>query len=111
MDYSLALRNFLNDEGLLRQMPARHRLRAHVYLWAAQGLEEGRRYTESEINGHIQRILAFRDPVTIRRALVDYGFLDRTPDGAAYWLREVQPTLQDIVPQPRPPLTCGDDGK
>jgi hypothetical protein len=45
--------------------------------------EPGRRYTEGEVN----RILGpvYEDYATIRRYLIDYGFLGRTRGGSAYW--------------------------
>ncbi len=97
MNHREILRNFINQDGLLKQMPVKHRLRASVYLWAAEGLEEDKRYSEGQINAHIQRILAFKDPVTIRRALVECGIIDRTPDGREYWKTEKTPTVEDIL--------------
>lgn len=96
MDYALLLRNFLDGDGRLKQMPAKHKMRAYVYLWAASLLEPGRRYSEGELNACIGGLLAYRDPATIRRALVDYGFMARLPDGSAYWLLDPQPTLADL---------------
>lgn len=31
MDYPLLLRNFLDGEGRLKQMPAKHKMRAYVW--------------------------------------------------------------------------------
>ena len=42
-------------------------------------------YTEKEIN-HILKFV-YHDFATLRRYLIEYGFLDRTPDGSQYWLR------------------------
>jgi hypothetical protein len=53
-------------------------------------LDSGRSYTEREINARLQawkRDVApaiETDHVTLRRLLVDYGHLERTPDGRAY---------------------------
>lgn len=30
---------------------------------------------------------AYYDYVTVRRFLIEYGFLDRKPDGSQYWLK------------------------
>ena len=49
---------------------------------AAQ-FEEGRAYTEREVNAILQAI--WEDYATLRRYLVEYGYLERTPDGARYW--------------------------
>ncbi|MGX8795473.1 DUF2087 domain-containing protein [Fusibacter sp. JL298sf-3] len=49
-------------------------------------LEKNRTYTESELNAILETI--YSDYVTIRRYLIEYGFLDRVDDGSAYWLKE-----------------------
>lgn len=45
----------------------------------------GRSYTEPEVNAILKEIWA--DYATMRRYLVEYGYLDRTRDGKAYWKR------------------------
>jgi len=42
-------------------------------------------YTEKEVNQILK--LVYPDFVTLRRYLIEYGFLDRKPDGSQYWLR------------------------
>jgi len=51
---------------------------------AAQ-FEAGRQYTEPEVNAILQAIWA--DFATMRRYLVEYGYLERTKDCRAYWKR------------------------
>ncbi len=97
MDHQEALKNFLNKEGLLKQMPVRHRLRAFVYLWALEGLEKGPMYTQGQINEHIKRILAVDEALAIRRALVDFGLLQRTSDGRSYWRADKEMTIEDFL--------------
>ncbi|HIW72573.1 MAG TPA: DUF2087 domain-containing protein [Candidatus Levilactobacillus faecigallinarum] len=41
------------------------------------------RLTEPEINDYLRPI--YSDYPLLRRELIDYHFLDRTPDGTAYW--------------------------
>jgi DNA-binding CsgD family transcriptional regulator len=45
--------------------------------------ERGRSYSEPEVNELLMPV--FHDHVTIRRYLIEYCFLDRRPDGSAYW--------------------------
>lgn len=52
----------------------------------AQQFQSGRDYTEKEVNGVLKAI--YEDYVTIRRYLVEYGFLKRTRDGSKYWKTE-----------------------
>lgn len=42
-------------------------------------------YTEKQVNAVLADI--YDDYVTIRRYLIEYGFMDRTRDGSRYWLR------------------------
>ncbi|GEO68345.1 DUF2087 domain-containing protein [Levilactobacillus acidifarinae] len=41
------------------------------------------RFTEPQINDYLRPIYA--DYAMLRRLLIDYHFLARTPDGTAYW--------------------------
>ena len=47
--------------------------------------ERGRKYSEKEMNGILSEI--YDDFATLRRYLIEYGFMDRTDDGRVYWLR------------------------
>ena len=49
----------------------------------AAEFEAGREYTEKEVNAILMAI--YPDFATIRRYLVEYGYMDRTPDCRAYW--------------------------
>ena len=50
-----------------------------------QQFEKGKRYTNKEVDDILQQI--YHDYVTIRRSLVDYGFMDRTGDCREYWVK------------------------
>ena len=49
----------------------------------AQEFEQGKTYTERQVNEILKEI--FPDYVTLRRYLIEYGYLRRTRDGSAYW--------------------------
>lgn len=49
----------------------------------AELFELNRKYTEKEINAILEAVYA--DYVTLRRYLIEYGFLDRKIDGSEYW--------------------------
>lgn len=75
------LNAFLDDEGRLTTMPAKHRKRLVVLDHIARVFEPGRRYTEVEVNAMVR---SFHDDVAmVRRYLVDADFLSRA-DGV-YW--------------------------
>jgi hypothetical protein len=67
--------------GRIESMPTAPSKRRIVFDWLAGRFEIGHRYTEAEVNalleGHAE------DHVSLRRALVDQGFLDR--GGGEYW--------------------------
>ena len=53
-------------------------------------------YTEPDLNGVLNKMSTTGDPASIRRALVDYGFMERKTDGSAYWLKKEQPTPESL---------------
>jgi hypothetical protein len=68
----------------LKEMPSREKRKLVVLRVIAERFEPGRRYGEKEVNEVLKSI--HEDFVSIRRYLVDYGFIGRTPDCAEYWL-------------------------
>jgi hypothetical protein len=80
-DRDKVLRAFLDDDGRLVSMPAKHRKRLVVLDHIARVFVPGERYPESEVNVMLR---AFDDDVAmLRRYLVDEGFLTR--EDAVYW--------------------------
>lgn len=47
---------------------------------------EDRIFSEKELNEVLKNI--YFDFVTIRRALIDFGFMERTKDGKEYWIKK-----------------------
>ena len=80
-DRDKVLRAYLDDDGRLLRMPAKHRKRLVVLDHLARVFEPGQRYSETEVNNLMR---AFHDDVALlRRSLVDEAFLSRA-DGV-YW--------------------------
>jgi hypothetical protein len=50
---------------------------------AADKFDFNEKYDEPAVNDVLMNI--FDDHVFARRLLIEWGFLDRTPDGSAYW--------------------------
>ena len=46
---------------------------------------KGKKYSEKDINSILKPI--FEDYATIRRYLIEYGFMERTNDCKEYWLK------------------------
>jgi len=70
-------------DGPLRtfDLPEKQRLVALRHL--ASQLDDTRLYSEQEINEALEPFYA--DYAVLRRFLIEYGFLEREPDGRAYW--------------------------
>jgi hypothetical protein len=75
------LRAFFDEAGRLRTIPARRAKRLIVLDHLAQRFEPGERFEESEVNRRLRDVHA--DVATLRRQLVDDGFLTR--DRGVYW--------------------------
>ena len=82
------IRSFTDPNGIIRSLPStrkREKLFA-VLRYAMQDLKPGQIYTEAEFNQALARFT--RDAASVRRDLVDLGFVERKADGSAYWLKE-----------------------
>jgi len=73
-DRARVLRTFVRDGRLVR-MPTAHAKRLVVLDRVVQDFDPGRRYPEREVNRVLRRW--FDDVASLRRGLVDVGYLDR----------------------------------
>lgn len=80
----------MTPEGALKSFPAREKKKIIVLGKIAENFVPGTAYSEAEVNRILQRI--FEDHVLLRRYLIEYGFLDRSRDGALYMRREEEYT-------------------
>ncbi|WP_159887916.1 DUF2087 domain-containing protein [Paenibacillus puerhi] len=71
-------------EGLLKAFPSRQKHKLIVLRAIAARFERDRKYHEKEVNEVLSAV--HDDHVTLRRYLIEYGFMDRKPDGSEYWL-------------------------
>lgn len=72
-------------DGPLKKFPLKEKQRLAVVRHIAARFPGGRIYTEKEVNGILQEI--YDDYAILRRYLIEYGFMDRKPDGSEYWLK------------------------
>ena len=80
-DADKVLRAFLDADGRLVRMPAKHSKRLVVLNHVCHVFEPGVRYSEREVNA-LLRVFS-DDYAMLRRYLVDEGFMAR--DGGVYW--------------------------
>jgi hypothetical protein len=75
------LRGFVRADGTLTHMPAMRKKRGAVLRWLMRDFEEGRTYSEREVNDAIQR--HHWDSATLRREMIGHSMMAR--EGAMYW--------------------------
>ncbi|EKD81449.1 MAG: Transcriptional regulator [uncultured bacterium] len=71
-------------DGRLTTFYIKEKCKLVVLRHIAGRFEPARKYTEKEVNAILKTV--FDDYVTIRRYLIEYGFMDRTIDCSSYWL-------------------------
>ena len=84
-DYHRKVLESFFRHGTLEKLPAQHKKRLIVLEQFANRFEPGRRYSEQEVTGIIKPL--FDDYCTIRRLLVDEGFVQR--DDTTYWRKMI----------------------
>jgi hypothetical protein len=81
LDEHPELRVFVDEDGRLARVPRRRGPRLVLLDALAQEFEIGRHYSEADVNATLRAV--HDDVATLRRLLVDEGFLDR--DAGEYW--------------------------
>jgi len=64
--------------------PKKQKKKLVILDYIAKQFKKEKKYTESEVNEIL--VTMNDDYVTLRRYLIEYGFLDRAPDGSSYWV-------------------------
>ncbi len=80
------IKNYIDENGALKTFPAKEKKKIIVLSEIVKHFSKGKKYSEKEINRILQRI--YEDYATIRRALIEYGFLERSNDCSSYWVKE-----------------------
>ena len=78
---------YLDENGAIRQFPARAKKKIIVMKEVIKNFKKDAVYTETEVNRILKRIYE-EDYPSLRRALIEYGFMERTADGSVYRVRE-----------------------
>ena len=72
--------------GMLKQFPAKEKKKIIVLREIIKNFMVGRTYSEQEVNRRLKRIYEADYP-TIRRALIEYGFMERSADCRVYHVK------------------------
>lgn len=96
---------FVRD-GRIHTYPAKPGPRRQLLRWAAQqALSPSEELSEADVTARLARLAA--DPATLRRYLVDAGWVTRSPDGSGYRLAG---TGQDPTRETTTEASAVDDG-
>ena len=88
---------FLDGNGRLISLPAKHKKKLLALWYLAGKIEAGRAYSEPEINDLLDEWTLFHDPATLRRELYNKRLLNRTADCRRYWKAEDIPALEAFI--------------
>ena len=70
----------------LNALPPKNKKKLVILRVVAGEFEKGKTYTEKEVNTVLREI--YTDVESLRRSLIEYGFMDRVRDGSQYWLKD-----------------------
>jgi hypothetical protein len=76
----------------LTRLPSKQKKTLVILRWLATFFEPERFYSEAEVNGVLKAVYA-EDYVSLRRDLVDLGYLRRERGGGKYWLAPSGPEI------------------
>ncbi|MBO7078416.1 MAG: DUF2087 domain-containing protein [Bacilli bacterium] len=80
--YQEYLNKFIKD-GVLKDFPSKETPRVCIFIYCSRMFEFDKEYSELAVNFKLKPFYK-DDFVLIRRSMVDYGLLSRTPDGTKY---------------------------
>ena len=92
-----SLDRLLDENGIVTRCPSKFGQRLQVVADLAESFVPDRAYTEFEVNNVIRSRIAFSDYVTMRRELVDFGFLSRSADCREYRRAAELPEVESIL--------------
>lgn len=89
-EYQRTVREFFleGESGPLQRLPKKQKQIIAVLTKLIERFDKERNYSQDEVNRILEA--AYTDYVTLRRYMVDYGLLNRKPDGSVYWVRTEQ---------------------
>jgi len=72
--------------GPLKEVSMREKSRIVVLEQLAGRFQKDKTYSEKEVNEILKKVSP--DYVTLRRYLIEYGFMERKKDGSEYWIKK-----------------------
>ncbi len=78
------LKAFLDESGRVKRWPKKSADKKNVLQYLQAKFNEGRTYSEAEVNTVLQMWHTFNDHALLRREMYNNFLLDRTPDCREY---------------------------
>lgn len=78
------LASYFDENGFISQFPRKEKRKIIVLSALIQDFDHKKNYSEHGVNEILKRRIT--DFVTVRRYLIEYGFMQRTNDGKSYWV-------------------------
>lgn len=85
MEEIIDITRFLDESGMIVQMPGKQKPRRAVLEYLAAKFDPDVEYTEKQVNAICDEWHTFGDYFLLRRELVDSGLLGRERNGSKYW--------------------------
>lgn len=86
-DREKTIATYMDENGALKQFPAKAKKKIILLGEIMKNFKRNVEYSEAEVNRVLKRIYE-EDYPTIRRALIEYGFMDRSADCKVYRVKE-----------------------
>ena len=83
---NVSISAFLDKSDKIVKIPVPNRTKIPLLEYLAGKFEKDRVYSEKEVNQIINEWHTFKDYFILRRLLIDYKFIKRTPNGEKYWV-------------------------
>lgn len=80
------IKSYINEDGKIKQFPSKEKKKIILLREIMNKFARGKEYSEQDVNFILMDI--YDDYATIRRALIEYGFLERSLDCRVYKVKE-----------------------
>lgn len=84
-DKETVIKNYIVNDKIIK-IPRAEKKKIIILQYLLLKFQTNKRYTEKQVNEIIKNMN--EDFVSLRRYLIQYGFMDREDDGSAYWVNE-----------------------
>jgi hypothetical protein len=82
---------YTRDDGSLKMIPTKSKKIIAILEYVTVSFEKNRDYNEKQVNDILENF--HPDTSTLRRYMIDYGYLGRENDGSRYW--RIDPEVPD----------------